>query len=104
MEQFEERVSISDSYSKLVRIHIENDELVPQFNFRFARTLNEISEKCRLDDQVCLIVYLDAFDKKMNYRLRDKEPQTLYQAFMTARDIENNLKYGLMRDHFSMND
>ena len=67
MEQFGERVSISDSYSKFLRIHIENGELVPQFNIIFARTLNEIPEKCRLDDQVCLIVYLDAFDKKMSY-------------------------------------
>lgn len=40
----------------------------------------------------------------MNYLLRDKEPQTLYQAFVTARNIENKLKYGLMRGHFSMND
>ena len=39
----------------------------------------------------------------MSYRLRDKEPQKLYQAFMTAMDIENNLKYGLTRGHFSMN-
>ena len=37
----------------------------------------------------------------MSYRLRDKEPQTLHQAFMTTMDIENNLKYGLTRSHFS---
>lgn len=104
MEKFDERVSISDSFDKFLRIHIEDGELVPQFNIRFARTLNEILEQCRLEDQLCLSVYLGAFDKKMNYRLRDKEPQTLYQAFMTTRDIENNMKYGLIRGHFSMND
>ena len=104
MEQFGKRVSISYSYGKFLRIHIENGELVPQFNIKFARTLNEIPKKCRPEDQVCLIVYLGAFDKKMSYRLRDKEPKTLYQAFMTAMDIENNLKYGLTRGHFSMND
>ena len=53
---------------------------------------------------MCLAIYFDAFDKKMNYLLRDKEPQTLYKAFVTTRDIENNLKYGLIRGHFSMND
>ena len=37
----------------------------------------------------------------MSYRLRDKEPLTLYQAFVTAMDIENNLRYGLTRSHFS---
>ena len=47
MEQFGERVSISDSYSKFLRFHIEDGELVPQFNIRFVRTLNEIPEKCR---------------------------------------------------------
>lgn len=80
MEKFGEKVSISNSYSKFFKIHIEDDELVPQFNIKFAKTLNEILEKCRPEDQVCLIVYLGAFDKKMSYRLRDKEPQTLYQA------------------------
>lgn len=37
----------------------------------------------------------------MSYWLREKEPQNLYQAFMAAMDIENNLKYGLTRSHFS---
>ena len=67
MEQFGERVSIFDSYGKFLRIHIEDDELVPEFNIRFVRTLNEIPEKCRLEDKVCLIVYLGDFDKKMSY-------------------------------------
>ena len=75
MEQFGEQVSISNSYDKFLKIHIENDELVPQFNIRFARVLNEIPESYRLDDQMCLVVYFDAFDKKMNYLLRDKEPE-----------------------------
>ena len=90
-----------DSYDKFFRIHIEDGKLVPQFNIRFARFLNDIPESYRPDDQMCLVVYFGLFDKKMNYLLRDKEPQTLYQAFMTARDIENNLKYGLTRSDFS---
>lgn len=47
-----------------------------------------------------LVVYFDAFDKGMSYLLRDKEPGTLYQAFVTIMDIENNKKYGLTRGHF----
>lgn len=104
MEKFGERVSISNSYDKFLRIHVKDGELVPQFNIRFARVLNEIPESYRFYDQMCLVIYFDAFDKKMNYLLRDKEPQTLYQAFVTTRDIENNLKYGLVRGHFSMNE
>ena len=71
MEQFGERVSISNSYNKILRIHIENGELVPQFNIIFVRVLNEIPENYRTDDQMCLAIYFDAFDKKMNYLLRD---------------------------------
>ena len=63
--------------------------------------MNEIHEKCRPDDQVCLVVYLDAFDDKMSYWLRDKEPKTFNLAFMTAIEIENNIKFRLTKSHFS---
>ena len=46
MEQFGERATLSDSFDKFLRIHIEEDELVPKFNIRFVRTLNDIPEKC----------------------------------------------------------
>ena len=36
IEKFREWISISDSYDKFLKIHIEDDELVPQFNIRFA--------------------------------------------------------------------
>ena len=103
MEKFGERVSISYSHDKFMKIHVKCDELVPQFNIRFAKVLNDIPEDYRPDNQMCLVVYFDAFDKKMNYLLRDKEPKTLYQAFMTTIEIENNLKYGLTRSHFARN-
>ena len=74
MEKLGEQVRISNSYDKFLKIQIQTDELVPQFNIRFARVLNEIPKSYRPDDQMCLSVYFDAFDKKMNYLLRDKEP------------------------------
>ena len=101
MEKFGERVSISNSYSKFLKIHIEDSELIPCLNIRFAKCLNEILQSYRPDDQMCLVVYFDAFDKKLNYLLRDKEPRTLYHDFMTTIEIENNLKYGLTRNHFA---
>lgn len=46
----------------------------------------------QIDDKVCLITYLNAFDGKMAYQLRDKEPRTLRDAFRIAVNIENNLR------------
>ena len=67
-----ERVSISDYFDKFLKIQIGSDELVPKFNIKFVKVLNDIPQKCKANDQVCLVVYLDAFDKKMSYLLRDK--------------------------------
>ena len=103
MMQFGERVSIFDYFDKFLKIQIRNGELVLEFTIRFAKILNEILESYKLDDQMCLVVYLSAFDRKMNYLLRDKEPKNLHQAFMIAIEIENNIKYGLTQSHFSIN-
>lgn len=46
----------------------------------------------RLDDNVCLTTYFNAFDGKMGYFLRDKEPRTLRDAFRVSINIENNMK------------
>ena len=45
MEKFGERVSISDSYDMFLKIHVKYDELVPQFNIRFAKVLNDIPDQ-----------------------------------------------------------
>ena len=73
MKQFWETISISDHFDKFLKIQIRNGELFPEFNIRYAKVLNEIPKIYKLDDQVCLVFYLDAFDKKMSYLLRDKE-------------------------------
>ena len=44
------------------------------------------------NEKICLITYLNAFDGKMTYQLRDKEPRTLRDAFRIAINIENNLR------------
>ena len=55
-----------------------------------------------VDDKVCLITYLNAFDGKIAYQLRDKEPRTLRDAFRIVVNIKNNLrilgKLGSKRD------
>lgn len=78
MKKFQERVSISNYFDRFLKIQISNHELVPKFNIRFVKVFKEIPKSYKLDDQLCLVVYLDAFDKKMSYWLRDKEPKTLH--------------------------
>lgn len=78
VKQFGERVSISNYFDKFFKIQIRYGELVPEFNIRFSKVLKEIPKSYKSDDQVCLVVYLDAFDKKTCYLLRDKEPRTLH--------------------------
>ena len=58
MKQFKERVSISDSFENFLKIQIRNDELVPKFNIRFVKVLDEIPESCKPNDQVFLVVIL----------------------------------------------
>ena len=74
IQQFDGWIDVNLMLDRLMKIQIDQDELIPTFNGRFYKTLMEIPEKYRPEDKVCLIVYLGAFDKKMSYRLRDKEP------------------------------
>ena len=45
-----------------------------------------------VDEKVCLITYLNVFDGKTTYWLRDKESRTLRDAFRMAINVENNLR------------
>ena len=49
-------------------------------------------QSVRVDDKVCLITYLNAFDGKTTYQLTDKDPRTLRDAFRMAINVENNLR------------
>lgn len=40
---------------------------------------------------------MSVFGKKMGFVLRNKELKTLHEAFNIARDIENNLKFGISK-------
>ena len=46
----------------------------------------------RLNEDVCLTTYFNAFDRKMAYQLRGKAPITLRDAYKAAVNIENNTK------------
>ena len=61
-----------------------------------------LMQATRVEDKVCMITYLNAFDGKMAYQLRDKDPRTVRDAFRIVVNIENNLrisrKLGSKRD------
>ena len=44
----------------------------------------------RMEENVCITTYFNAFENKMAYILRDKDPKTLRDAFKIAVNIENN--------------
>ena len=44
----------------------------------------------RMEENVCITTYFNAFDSKMTYILRDKDPKTLRDAFKIVVNIENN--------------
>ena len=46
----------------------------------------------RPNEDVFLTTYFNAFDSKMAYQLRDKEPKNLRDAFKFSINIENNRK------------
>lgn len=52
--------------------------------------MHKLLQVIRLDDRVCLVTYLNAFDSKMGYLLRDKNPRTLAEAYKLAINIESN--------------
>ena len=44
----------------------------------------------KMEENVCITTYFNAFDIKMAYIFRDKDPKTLKEAFQIAVNIENN--------------
>ncbi|KAH9307199.1 hypothetical protein KI387_044414, partial [Taxus chinensis] len=68
------------------------NESIHDLNTRFNKTLNRIPIILRPSDVSYLIIYSDAFDKKVAYYSKDKNPTTLRQAFTMALQIKNNIK------------
>lgn len=52
--------------------------------------INRLPNNLRSNDDAYLVTYCNAFDAKMSYHLRDKEPQNLREAFKAALNIERN--------------
>lgn len=53
---------------------------------------NRIRPQLKPIDPVCLVFYLNAFDTKIGYELRTRNPHVLTEAFKDSLNIENNIK------------
>lgn len=62
------------------------------FNFIFQKGTHKLFQVMRLNEDVCLKTYFNAFDSKMAYQLRDKDPKNLRDAYKVAVNIKNNRK------------
>lgn len=66
------------------------NELSFEFNVRFQKGMYTLFQVMRLNEDVCLTTYFNAFDSKMAYVLRDKDPKILREAYTMVVNIENN--------------
>ena len=62
------------------------------FNMIFQKGMYKLFQVMRLNEDVYLTTYFNAFDRKMAYELRDKVPRTLRYAYKVVVNIENNRK------------
>ena len=81
IQQFDRWVDVKLMLDQFMKIQIERDQLIPGFHSRFYKTLMDIPENCRPHDQIRLVIYLGALGQKMSFFLREKQPQSLHQAF-----------------------
>jgi hypothetical protein len=73
------------------QIKKKENETVKEFNTRFDRLYNQIpTEFCPTTSSVCLL-YMNAFEGKFHFILKDKKPTSLAQAKEYSVDIEENL-------------
>jgi hypothetical protein len=73
------------------QINKKENETVKEFNARFDRLYNKIpTEFCPTTSSICLL-YMNAFEGKFCFILKDKNPTSLAQAKEYSVDIEENL-------------
>lgn len=66
--------------------------MATNFNARFQKAMYKVPRSLRPIERVFLVVYYNAYDSKMCYLLRDKNPLSLREAYKMAVNIENNRK------------
>jgi hypothetical protein len=70
-----------------------DNETVRDFNERFGKLIEPISNNLKPIDVVILLQYINAFNVKFGFTLRDKFATTLEKAQEWASKIEENMSY-----------
>lgn len=91
-EQYGDKTNVSFMLNEFNNIRKSDNEAVTDFNARFQKAMHRIFQVMRLDENVCLTTYYNAFDPKIAYILRDKNPHSLRDAFRIAINVESNRK------------
>lgn len=91
-EQYGDKTNVSFMLNEFNNIRKSENEIVTDFNARFQKAMHRLYQVMRLDDNMCLNTYYNAFDSKMAYILRDKNPHNLRDAFRIAINVESNRK------------
>ena len=69
---------IMNEFNNIKKNH---NESTFDFNVTFQKEIYKFFEVMKLDDNMCLTTYFNAFDNKMAYIVRDNDPKTLRDAF-----------------------
>ena len=91
-EQYGDNTNVGFMLNDFNNIKKIPNESTFDFNVRFQKRMYKLFQVMKLNEDVCLTTYFNAFDSKMACQLRDKEPKTLRDAFRIAVNIENKRK------------
>ena len=89
-EQYGDNTNARFMLNEFNNIKKNPNESTFDFNVRFQKGMYKLFQVMRLNEDVCITTYFNAFDSKMAYLLRDKDPQALRDAYKVAINIENN--------------
>jgi hypothetical protein len=73
------------------QIKKKENETVSEFDTRFDRLYSQILTDLRPTTAVVHLLYMNAFDGKFLFILKDKKPTTLAQAKEYSAEIEENI-------------
>jgi hypothetical protein len=86
--------------TQFIQIKNKENETMSEFDTRFDKLHSQIPKDLCPSEAVCLL-YVNAFEWKFCFILRDKKPTTLAQAKEYSAEIQENVLYSKI-DHFSV--
>lgn len=89
-EQYGDQTDLRFRSSDFNNIKKGHNEMATEFNVRFQKEMYKFPRFLRPNERACLVVYSHAYYWKMSYLLRDKNPQSLREAYNMTTNIENN--------------